>query len=211
MRDAQTPPPEDSPVRSDNIERLLDSIARLAGREGVSLRAVVEALGPRSFGPLLLLPALAIVSPISALPGVPSMLALIIGLIAAQVVIGRRSIWLPAVLLEARLSDRRLLRAVAALRPVVRVVDPWINERLTALTDRPGNLVALAICSAAPMLMPVFELVPFLSSLTAAAIALFAVGLSFRDGLMMLAGYALVAGGLALALEAAEEIRRALT
>lgn len=185
----------------DNLERLLDQLEQIGqGRDEsdpVSLGDIVEALGTRSFGALLLVPALAIVSPLSAIPTVPSILAAMIGLVAAQIILGRPALWVPGVLLRRSLTNRRLRQALEALRPLLRRLDPFINERLTVLTDRPGNIVALGLCCVIAFFMPAVEFVPFLTSVLATAMALFGLGIFVRDGALMLAGYAIMlAGGL---------------
>ncbi len=188
---------------TDNLERLLDQLEQLgqgrAKSDPVSLGDIVEALGPRSFGALLLVPSLAIVSPLSAIPTVPTILAAMIGLVAAQIILGRPALWMPGVLLRRRLTNRRLQQGLEALRPLLRRLDPYINERLTFLTDRPGNLAALALCCVIAFFMPMIEFVPFLTSIVATAMALFGLGIFVRDGLLMLAGYSIIlAGGLTL-------------
>lgn len=204
---------EDHPTRDGrgNLERLLDSILQISDESGISLRGIVDALGPRSFGPLLLLPSLVIISPVSAVPGLPTLLSAIIGLVALQIMVGRDSPWMPRALLQRRLSARQFDRVTAFLRPVVRRIDPYVTARLTPLTERPWNLVALAFCAAAPLLMPIFEIVPFLSSLNAGAIALFAAGMTFRDGLLVAIGYTLVGCGAVLLAQSGDDIAALLT
>jgi hypothetical protein len=57
-----------------NLEQLLDQIDRTAeNNEHVTQRAVIEALGHRSFGPLLLMAGLVILAPlIGDIPGIPA-------------------------------------------------------------------------------------------------------------------------------------------
>ena len=54
--------------------------------------------------------------------------------------------------------------------------------------------------------MPLIEFVPFLTSILAAAMSLFAIGLFARDGVFMLVGYGLLAGGAALVVEAVQAV-----
>ena len=186
----------------DNLMRLLDQLEHETGDGQVSVRDVLELLGPRAFTPMLLVPCLALVSPVSAVPGVPSFLSLLVGLVAVQMVFGQTRIWLPGFLLDRAIDATRLRRAVGVMRRPVAIVDPWINERLTWLADKPANLPALLIFCAVSFLMPLIEFVPFLTSTLASAMTLFAIGLFARDGLFMLTGYALVAAGAALVAQA---------
>src|SRR6056297_1536364 len=116
---------------------LLDFIDEETGDGHISVGDIISLLGPRSLIPLLLLPCLAMVSPLSAVPGVPSVLSAIVGLVAVQLLIGQKRLWLPDVIL------RRSLHAERVLAMMLRRVDPFLHKRLIRLTDRPGNLPAL--------------------------------------------------------------------
>ncbi|WP_296765269.1 exopolysaccharide biosynthesis protein [Sediminimonas sp.] len=189
-------PRPDGFAGNDNLERLLDQLEAVGrGRapdDPVSLGDIVTALGTRSFGALLLVPSLLIVSPLSAVPAVPTILAAMIGLVAVQIILDRPAMWLPQVLLRRSLSCRRLVRALESLRPLLKRLDPYLNERITGLTDRPGNLVALVLCCVIPLMMPIIEFVPFLTSVVATAMALFGLGIFVRDGVLMLLGYGIL-------------------
>ena len=188
--------------RRDNLMRLLDQLEHETGNGQVSVRDVLQLLGARAFTPMLLVPCLVLVSPISAVPGVPSFLSLLVGLVAVQMLFGQTRIWLPGFVLDRAVDATRLRRAVTFMRRPVAIVDPWINERLTWLADKPANMPALLIFCTVSFLMPLIEFVPFLTSTLASAMTLFAIGLFARDGLFMLTGYALVAAGAALVAQA---------
>ena len=71
--------------QSGAVERILDRLHETAEKRGkVSVGDIVQALGDRSWGALPFIPALIELSPIGAVPGVPTTLALIIALFAAQ-------------------------------------------------------------------------------------------------------------------------------
>lgn len=181
---------------TDNLQRLLDQIEACGDDGRITVREVVATLGARAFAPLLLAPSLALVSPLSTLPGMPTVLATLVGLVAVQMALGREALWLPRILLDRGLRADRARRAIRWMRPWIRRIDPWLNERLTVLTDRPGNLVALGACCVVALFSPVMEVVPFLTTLVAAAIALFALGIFVRDGVVVFAGYVLLGGAL---------------
>ena len=192
--------------KKGNLHRLIKQIAGAGTDAGVTLGDIVETLGPRSYGPILLVPALGIVSPASAIPTVPTLLSIAIGLIAVQIFMKHDTVWLPDFLLRKRLSSHRFEQTLTFLRRLAYWLDPVINERLTVLTDRPGNYVALLICSIMPLFMPLIELMPFVTSFVACSLALFAAGLLFRDGVLMLAGYVVVVSGGVFVYQIADEI-----
>lgn len=185
---------------------LLDFIDAETGDGHISVGDVIRLLGPRSLIPLLLLPCLAMVSPLSAVPGVPSVLSAIVGLVAVQLLIGQKRLWLPDVLLRRSLHADRVSAMVKRLRPVMRRVDPCLHQRLIMLTDRPGNLPALCVFCAVSFFMPAIEFVPFLTSTLASAMAVFAVAMFARDGALMLVGYTLVGFGVLLIVQAVSAV-----
>lgn len=186
-----------------NLGRILDAIAREAVSGRVSVRDVLRVLGPRAFTPMLLVPCLVLVSPVSTIPGVPTVLSCLSGLVAVQMLFGQNRIWLPHALLDRSIDAARLRRAIAFMRRPVSMIDPWIRERLTVLADKPGNLPALCLFCVVSFLMPVIEFVPLLTTVLATAMSFLAIGLFARDGVLMLAGYMLVAAGTVLVRHAA--------
>lgn len=116
----------------DTLGDLLDAVEEAASEgDGLSIAAVKETVGPRSFGPLLLLPGLMLASPISGIPGTPTATALIVSLIAVQALLGRCEVWVPRRVAQATLSTERLGRILRFARPVARVVDRVVRRRWT--------------------------------------------------------------------------------
>ncbi len=201
----KTTKPQDA-VDAHGLVALVDKIDRETGDGHVTVGDIVDVLGPRSLIPLLLLPCLAMVSPLSAVPGVPSILSAIVGLVAVQMLVGRRRLWLPRFLLNRSLHADRISRMAHRLRPGLAWLDRVLSERLVVLTQRPGNLPALCVFCVVSFFMPAIEPVPFLTTTLASAMTIFAVALFARDGLLMLAGYALVGVGVVLIVQAVNAI-----
>lgn len=185
---------------------LLDFIDAETGDGHISVGDVINLLGLRSLIPLLLLPCLAMVSPLSAVPGVPSVLSAIVVLVAVQLLVGQKRLWLPRFLLQRSLHADRVSAMVERLRPLLRRVDHVLHKRLVMFTDWPGNLPALCVFCAVSFFMPAIEFVPFLTSILASAMAVFAVALFVRDGVLMLAGYTLVGIGVVLIAQAVSAV-----
>lgn len=181
------------------VSEVLDRLEAAGAGETVSVGDIVERMGARSFAPLLLVPALIMVSPISSIPGTPTLSATIIALIAAQMLIGRRTLWLPRFLRERRLSRARMERAIAFLRRPVGWIEPRMRPRLVFLADGRGVHVALLVCLGITLVMPMMEFLPLLASIAAVAISLIAAGLLARDGILVIAGYGLVIAGIVTA------------
>jgi len=72
------------------LEQVIDGVVELGeDRHKVSVSDIQDKIGQRSFGPFLFVPALIEISPVGGIPGVPTMLALIIALFAVQMLFGR--------------------------------------------------------------------------------------------------------------------------
>jgi hypothetical protein len=89
-----------------NLSQLLDIIEDVAGKHSeVSFGRLYDAIGHRSFGPLLLLSGLIVVMPVVGdIPGVPTVMGAIVVLIAAQLLAHRKQFWLPRRILDASLG-----------------------------------------------------------------------------------------------------------
>lgn len=167
-----------------NLEGVLDELkeANQPGRREVSIGDIRKAIGQRAYGPLLLVPGLIALTPLGGIPTVPTILAVIVLLIAGQMLIGRRRIWLPQVLLRRSVKRERLDKSLKKARPVARFVDRFLKPRLTSLTTGAFAYVIAACCVALALIMPPLEIVPFAVMAPAAAIAAFGLALTSHDG-----------------------------
>lgn len=185
---------------SDILDRLRD-VAN--DEEQVPIGDVVEAMGARSFGPFIMLPALIEISPLGAVPGIPTFLALVIAITAAQLLFGRDHLWLPGFVRNRSAKSEKVLKAVDRLRPIAEWMDRWFHGRMKRFASGPFPRIAAACVIALAMTVPPLEFIPFASTAPMAAIAAFGLALIVRDGLLMLiAGVLTVAAlgtGIALA------------
>lgn len=169
-----------------SVGAVLDDVASLIDGESVSIDDIMANLGGASFAPLLFLPAAAVVSPLSGVPGFSALCGVTIALIAAQMVAGRRHLWLPRWLLRRRISSHRLSAALDAVRRPARFLDRITRRRLTALVAPPLSALPSFFCMICGLVMPFLELVPFTSSILGFAVVIFAVAALARDGLLVL-------------------------
>lgn len=172
------------------LHRLCDA-AQDSGR--VSVDDALRSFGDRGWGPLLFVPALIELTPVGSVPGVPTLIALIIVLCAAQIIMGRECMWLPGFLRRRAISKDKMEKAVAKLLPVADRLDRWFPGRFSKLTGRKFGKVAAAITILLCLTVPPLELVPFASSAPMAAIAIFGLAVALRDGLLMTLGFTLSA------------------
>jgi hypothetical protein len=155
----------------------------------VSLGAIVESIGNRSFGPLLLLAGILTISPLSGIPGMPTAMGVLVLLIAGQLLLGKKQFWLPGWLVRRSVAQSKLEKALTWLRPPARFIDRVLRERLMALVQGASLYVIAGICAAIALTMPAMEVVPFSVNIAGAAIATFGLALIARDGVLAVLGY----------------------
>jgi hypothetical protein len=182
---------------SEATLRTSELLARLAADHPgprISLRDLVEALGERGFGLLMLVLALPNIVPGPAIPGFSAIFALPLVLLALQLTLRRREPRLPGWLGRRSLSLHRFQAIVAGAAPLLRRLEAGLRPRGRTLAGRGapvlgGVLVVLALALALP--------IPFGNTPAALAIIIVALGLLERDGRAVAAG--IVTGAMACA------------
>ncbi|MBY6155095.1 exopolysaccharide biosynthesis protein [Vannielia litorea] len=180
-----------------SLSDVLEALDRLSEPETVSIKDLLEEIGMRAFAPLVLIPALILVTPLSGIPGLPTIGATLIALVIVQKLMGRTHLWLPGWLTRRNVAGERLAGAVDWMRKPCRWIDDHSRKRLSPLVSRPANLITALVITLICVVIPFLELLPMVTSLFAVAISLLAIGLLVRDGLYTLLGYLWmgVAGG----------------
>lgn len=172
-------------------------------QDRVHIGDIAHRFGRRSYGPFLIIPALIEISPIGGIPAVPTFIAIIVALVAVQLLLRRKHIYLPPLLRNRSISGAKVKEASEKLKKLGEFMDRWFHGRLRALVHPPVPRIAggivLLLCASVPPL----ELIPFASTLPMLAIMAFGLALLVRDGLLMIAAMTLsggaVIGGIALA------------
>ena len=175
---------------ADSVNGILDELTAAAAASGeVSIGEVSEAFGSRGAAPFLIVPPLLVISPLGGVPLLPTLMALLVAVFAAQIAFGRAEPRIPRFLARRTVEAKRLREAADWMRPVADRVDRWFRNRLKALTarrvQRGAMLVVLVLCA----LVPPLELVPFAAGMPMAPVLLFGLALLFGDGLLMAAAF----------------------
>ena len=166
------------------LSGILDELERSISGEEISVEDVVNTLGHSSFAGLMLAFSLVSTSPASAIPGITAAVAVLVFILVAQMMVGRKSLWLPGFVTRRRLSTEKLCKGIRWLRPPVRFVERFLKPRLTWLFHRPWMWLPLTLVMALTLFMPFTEIVPTSGSIASAVIALFAASLLTRDGVL---------------------------
>lgn len=152
----------------------------------LTLETLIDAFGDRAFGA-----GLAIIGVISLLPWPPGskvVFSLPLALIAAEVVLQRRKLWLPRWLLNLSLSRVRYAAGLKRLIGPIRRIEALSRPRLTGLTAGwMRSVIGLACLFLTVMLaLPI----PFGDVMPALTIIVLGFALMQRDGLAALVGLA---------------------
>ena len=174
-----------------NLEQALDRIAQAAEEDQtLTLAHILEAVGQRSFGVLLLVAGVVILAPlIGDIPGVPTLMSLLVLLTAGQILLRRSHMWLPDWLVQRSVASRKVRKALDWMRKPARFVDRFLHPRLTAVVEGAGRYAIAAACAAIALVTPAMELVPFSANGAGAALAAFGLALTARDGLLAVLAY----------------------
>jgi hypothetical protein len=171
---------------SHALSDVLDGLEKSIDGEEVSVQHIVQTLGQSSFASLLLIFPLIAVSPASAIPGVTAAVAVIVFILAGQMIIGRKSAWLPPFIRRRCISKAALCKAIGWLRKPVAFVERFLKARLTFLLEKPWRYLPLGMVLALSLFMPFMELIPASGSIASAIISILAAGLLTRDGGLVL-------------------------
>ena len=173
--------------------RLSEALAATASAvrgQVVTLRELLGHVGEQGllvFSAILAMPFLIPVS----LPFMSTALGLPMLLIGVAVVLGRLP-WLPDRLLDHALPSDRLQHVLGRAQRIAERFEHLVKPRLLALTGSAfvnsmhGVMMVLTVL----VLMAPLPFVPFANTLPAIAVILLCLGIAERDGVMLIAGYA---------------------
>lgn len=194
IRPGQTNAGGDGPAKlSEQLERWL------AGSGDKTLGSLIETFGDKSFAVLFV-----VLLGVPALPlptgGATHVFEVVAALIALELVIGRREIWLPERWRALELAGPRQQRFIAGLMKLIRRLERISRPRLAFLFHRPLHAPVFGLLviagAAAAFLAPPFT---GLDTLPALGVVLLSLGVLLEDILVVVAG--LVVGAVGIALE----------
>ncbi len=175
--------------QSETIKEVLTNWEDEIEKEGrADVGSLLNASGSRAAGPLLFLPALVMISPIGAIPGVPIVLTTLTLLVAGQLVLGRTSIWLPSFVRNRGFPKQKVKSIIDKLTPYAERADRYLGQRLAMFAGETASRIVAAFCIFLSLLVYPATLLPFAVALPGSAILLLSLGLLVRDGVVTLVG-----------------------
>lgn len=181
-------PPDEPRIEAESFDQhaLSAKLERLAHRPGelVSIGEISREFGDSAFGALILV--LALIAMLPALPGTSAVVGAAVIVIAAQLVTGAGTLWLPRRLAEWSFPRSGLTTLLEKTQRPLLWVENWSSPRLpawfTPLGRRIIGILCVVMAVALALPLPLLNFVPGLS------IAFFALGLLQRDGAAVLLG-----------------------
>ena len=189
----------------ERLSELLDRLAHEDDSERIAFGDLLEAVGERAFGALILVFSIPAVM-VGVIPGISTLLGLPLLLLSIQLAIGSPRPWLPRSVSARSLERSAFARVVTTIRPRLRRFEKLLKPRLLALTSTWAERGIGLCCLIAAVL--VFLPIPLGNLLPAVALCAFGLALMERDGVLVLLGLGtlgfslIVLGGAALALKA---------
>jgi hypothetical protein len=196
--DADTPRGLRARLRRPIPERTSEVLRELAtgDAERVSFRDILTTLRHRAFGFTLLIFALPCVLPMP--PGIPTICGVALCIIALNMMAARQRLWLPAFIADKSVARADLQRLVARAGPHLERLERICKPRFAIVTEPVGKvLIGLVILVLGfIMILPI----PLLGNMPPGfAATVIAIGLTERDGLIVLVGTVVSAAAVALA------------
>jgi hypothetical protein len=164
--------------------------------ERITFREILVELRHRAVGFALLIFALPCCLPMP--PGIPTVCGVAIVIIAAHLIAGRQRLWLPRAITDKSVSRADLKRMVDRWLPYLERLERVCKPRFPIVTE-PFAKVLIGIVIFAlgfVMILPI----PFLGNMPPGfAASVIAIGMTERDGLVVLIGAAVSAVAIAVA------------
>lgn len=167
----------------------------------ISFDVILDVAGRRSFGSLLLLTGIITLAPlIGDIPGVPTIMAIVVFLIAVQLLLNRKDLWLPQFMLNRSIKSRKLRKALQKLKTPAQFIDRFLKPRLIFLTKGTMIYLIAIICLGIAFVMPAMEFIPFSANLAGIVLTTFGLSLMTRDGLLSVIAFSFTALTIGLAI-----------
>lgn len=179
-------------------ERTSEVLRDLTEGEGerVTFREVLTRLRHRAFGFTLLIFALPCCLPMP--PGIPTVCGIAIVIIALNLIASRQRLWLPSAIADKSIARADLARTIARVAPYLERLEKICKPRLGIVTEPVGKILIGIVIFVLGfiMILPI----PFLGNMPPGfAASVIAIGMTERDGLIVLIGALVSVAAIAVA------------
>jgi hypothetical protein len=176
------------------LEGILEKAREAAAGDQIDLKDLVQAFGDRAFGPVMILCSLFLMTPIGMIPGLPAALGLVVIIFALQLLFRREYPWMPEILRKIEISDSALEKTQKKVSPILRKIDSFIHPRLPWVTSGPMQVLTALLAIILSLTMVPLGVVPLGVVAPAFIIGLLGLGITARDGVLIITGFVLSIG-----------------
>ena len=180
----------------ERTSEVLRDLVEEGQSERVTFREILVELRHRAVGFALLIFALPCCLPMP--PGIPTVCGVAIVIIAANLIVGRQRLWLPRAITDKSVSRADLKRMVDRWLPYLERLERVCKPRLPVVTEPFAKILIGVVIFVLGfiMILPI----PFLGNMPPGfAASVIAIGMTERDGLVVLIGTAVSAVAIAVA------------
>lgn len=167
---------------------ILMEIAQTKSLNGdLTFRHILQMLGDRTFGIALLFFSLLSAFPYSIIPGVSMIFGIPIIIFAFQMVLGRKTLWLPKKIADYTIDHEKTSKIIYTAKPFLVSVEKFLKPRLTFMTSRIMEIIngITCLCLALLLMLPI----PFSNFIFSTLLIIFSLGMIEKDGLFIFIGY----------------------
>jgi len=170
-----------------SLSEILSSLLVGCG-EVVGVRMVVERVGDKGFGILLVLLSLPSALPVPA-PGYSTPFGILLVLLGLQMVVGRVTPWLPERALRREFSSETAAKWIRSANRGLHFSEKFVRPRMRWINTRGGRafLGLIVCCMACLMILPI----PLTNTAPAMVVFCIGVALSEDDGLLAIGSFVL--------------------
>lgn len=165
---------------------ILKDLEESSSARKITVKEIIEKLETRGYGPLLMGPPLLTLLPTGAIPGMPAIVALMICLIAGQMLMGIKPIKLPGFIKKLSIDRQKMKNALIKSEGFFSAVDRIIHARLPFLFGPATDKLIAAVCILIALSMIPLGFIPFAVMVPSFALVLLGLGLSARDGVLII-------------------------
>lgn len=171
---------------SESILDVFHTFLKTQDSDFFSISNLIDVLGERSFGLVLLLMALPNALLIASIPGLSSVFGIIMALTSFQMILRFRTIWLPATIRNKIYTKDQLKKVVNISTSFLTYIEHFLRPRIltlsTALFEPLLGLVILL--NSIWITLPI----PFGNFLPGVATVVLSLGIITKDGVFIIAG-----------------------
>lgn len=176
------------------LKSILDTATNAVDGVDIDLKTLVQAFGDRAFGPVMILCSLFLMTPLGAIPGLPLAFAVIIIVFSLQLLFRREHPWMPDILRKVKVSQSKLDKTRKVVTPILNTIDKIIRPRLSWVTSGPMQALTALLAIVLALTMAPLGIVPFGVVAPAFIIGLLGLGITARDGVLIIVGFVLSLG-----------------